>query len=119
MLQEDVVARAKLDKLTEELKHLHREELERRRLKMEAEHVAVDEQIFEAIRPIVLDYIKQELDPIFNSLRMRCDEAQEELAEHLKEIIEPMVRFADDVCRRILSNQQEGSSAPPPIFATG
>ena len=60
----------------------------------------LDSMILE-LRPIVVDLLKQEAQPIFDALRNRCLENLERSKNVIDELVTPALVMTDDICHRV------------------
>ena len=60
----------------------------------------LDSMILE-LRPIVVDLLKQEAQPIFDALRNRCSENLERSKNVIDELVTPALVMTDDIRQRV------------------
>ncbi|KDR85696.1 hypothetical protein GALMADRAFT_132359 [Galerina marginata CBS 339.88] len=75
------------------------------------------DHIVEHIRPLLLQRMQKEVSPIFEALRQRCLENQEDVAKEVEALVKPAVDMTDAICQRVMSMtlaQPTSSPAPAP-----
>ena len=53
------------------------------------------------LRPIVIDLLQKEIQPIFDALRNRCLENLEGSKNMIEEHVKPALAMTDDICHRV------------------
>jgi hypothetical protein len=53
------------------------------------------------LRPIVIDHLQNEVQPIFDALRNRCLENLKGSKNLIEELVKPALVMTDDICRRV------------------
>ena len=53
------------------------------------------------LRPIVIDHVEKEVQPIFDALRSRCSENFEGIKKLTEELVMPALVMTDDICHRV------------------
>ena len=53
------------------------------------------------LRPIVIDHLKREIQPVFDALRSRCLENLEGSKNLIEELVKPALVMTDDICHRV------------------
>ena len=53
------------------------------------------------LRPIVIDHVEKEVQPIFDALRSRCLENFEGIKNLTEELVTPALVMTDDICHRV------------------
>jgi hypothetical protein len=55
------------------------------------------------LRPIVIDHVQKEIQPILDTLRSRCLENLEGMKNLMEELVTPALVMTDDICHRVSS----------------
>lgn len=53
------------------------------------------------MRPIVIDHLQKEVQPMFDALRSRCLENHEGMKNLIEELVKPALVMTDDICLRV------------------
>ena len=53
------------------------------------------------LRPIVIDHVQKEIQPILDALRSRCLENLEGMKNLMEELVMPALVMTDDICHRV------------------
>ena len=53
------------------------------------------------LRPVVIDHLQKEVQPIFDALRNRCLENLEGSKNLIEELVTPALVMTDDICHRV------------------
>lgn len=53
------------------------------------------------LRPVVIDHVQKEVQPIFDALRSRCLENLEGMKSLIEELVTPALVMTDDICHRV------------------
>ena len=53
------------------------------------------------LRPVVIDHVQKEVQPIFDALRGRCLESFEGMKDLVEELVTPALVMTDDICHRV------------------
>ena len=53
------------------------------------------------MRPIVIEHLQKEVQPIFDALRSRCLENHEGMKNLIEELVTPALVMTDDICHRV------------------
>lgn len=53
------------------------------------------------LRPVVIDHLQKEVQPIFDAFRSRCLENLEGSKNLIEELVTPALVMTDDICHRV------------------
>jgi hypothetical protein len=53
------------------------------------------------LRPVVIDHVQKEVQPIVDALRSRCLENLEAMKSLMEELVRPALAMTDDICHRV------------------
>jgi len=53
------------------------------------------------LRPVVIDHLQKEVQPILDALRNRCLENLEGSKNMIEELVKPALAMTDDICHRV------------------
>lgn len=53
------------------------------------------------LRPVVIEHLQKEVQPIFDALRNRCLENLEGSKNLIEELVKPALVMTDDICHRV------------------
>lgn len=93
--------RAKIQEMAEQLRTLHL----RRKTTPQEPTVSLQpaqlDHILLQIRPMVIDHLQKEVQPIFDALRNRCLENHDKMKGLIDEVVTPALVMTDDICHRV------------------
>jgi hypothetical protein len=53
------------------------------------------------MRPIMINHLQKEVQPVFDTLRSRCSENHEGMKNLIEELVTPALVMTDDICHRV------------------
>jgi hypothetical protein len=53
------------------------------------------------LRPVIMEHVHKEVQPIFDALRSRCLENLDGMKNLIEELVTPALVMTDDICHRV------------------